>query len=173
MKNLKSLEKIEKKLIRSEKQKHENSLNQIRKIKSKLFPNQQLQERIDNLITYYNTYGEKFIETLKQELDPLDSNFLILSPLKDKNETRKNHYFRFWISIYTTYCRRVRELNIYCEIHPYNKIPSLNENVKSVILSGSPFSVRDKNCPIPNLEDIKGKIPLLGVCYGSFNILQK
>ena len=84
MKNLKSLEKIEKKLIRSEKQKHENSLNQVRKIKSKLFPNQQLQERIDNLITYYNTYGEKFIETLKQELDPLDSNFLILSPLKDK-----------------------------------------------------------------------------------------
>ena len=63
--------------------------------------------------------------------------------------------------------RRVRELNIYCEIHPYNKIPSLNENVKAVILSGSPFSVRDKNCPIPNLEDIKGKIPLLGVCYGA------
>lgn len=84
VKNLKSLEKIEKKLIRSEKQKHENSLNQIRKIKSKLFPNKQLQERIDNFITYYNTYGEKFIETLKEELDPLDSNFLILSPLKDK-----------------------------------------------------------------------------------------
>ena len=63
--------------------------------------------------------------------------------------------------------RRVRELNIYCEIHPYNKIPSLNENVKAVILSGSPYSVRDKNCPIPNLEDIKGKIPLLGVCYGA------
>ena len=68
--------------------------------------------------------------------------------------------------------RRVRELNIYCEIHPFNKIPSLNENVKAVILSGSPFSVRDKNCPIPNLEDIKGKIPLLGVCYG-LNICKK
>ena len=63
--------------------------------------------------------------------------------------------------------RRVRELNIYCEIHPYNKIPILNENVKAVILSGSPFSVRDQNCPIPNLENIKGKIPLLGVCYGA------
>tara|TARA_B100000683_G_scaffold193288_1_gene186277 strand:+ start:9688 stop:11223 length:1536 start_codon:yes stop_codon:yes gene_type:complete len=84
VKNLKSLEKIEKKLIRSEKQKHENSLNQIRKIKRKLFPNNQLQERIDNLIAFYNTYGEKFIKTLKEELDPLDSNFLILSPLKDK-----------------------------------------------------------------------------------------
>ena len=53
--------------------------------------------------------------------------------------------------------RRVRELNIYCEIHPFNKIPSLNEDVKSVILSGSPFSVRDENCPLPNLEDIKGR----------------
>ena len=84
VKNFKSLEKIEKKLIRFEKQKHESSLNQIRKIKSKLFPNNQLQERIDNVITYYNTYGEKFIETLKEELDPLDSNFLILSPLNDK-----------------------------------------------------------------------------------------
>ena len=60
----------------------------------------------------------------------------------------------------TTYCRRVRELNIYCEIHPFNKIPSLNKDVKSVILSGSPFSVRDENCPIPNLDDIKGKIPI-------------
>ena len=64
--------------------KYENSLNQIRKIKRELFPNNQLQERIDNLITFYNTYGEKFIETLKEELDPLDPNFLILSPLKDK-----------------------------------------------------------------------------------------
>ena len=63
--------------------------------------------------------------------------------------------------------RRVRELNIYCEIHPFNKIPSLNTDVKAVILSGSPFSVRDQNCPIPNLENIKGKIPLLGVCYGA------
>ena len=60
------------------------SISQIRKIKNKLFPNKQLQERIDNVITYYNTYGEKFIETLKEELDPLDTNFLILSPLKNK-----------------------------------------------------------------------------------------
>ena len=63
--------------------------------------------------------------------------------------------------------RRVRELNIYCEIHPYNKIPELTDNIKGVILSGSPFSVRDENAPFPNLEGIKGVLPLLGVCYGA------
>ena len=57
--------------------------------------------------------------------------------------------------------RRVRELNIYCEIHPYNKIPELTDNIKGVILSGSPFSVRDECAPIPNLEGIKGVLPLL------------
>ena len=69
--------------------------------------------------------------------------------------------------------RRVRELNIYCEIHPYNKIPELTDNLKGVILSGSPFSVRDKNAPIPNLEGIKGKLPLLGVCYGAQHLAHK
>ena len=63
--------------------------------------------------------------------------------------------------------RRVREMNIYCEIHPFNKIPNIDKDVKAVILSGSPFSVRDENSPNPNLENIKGKIPLLGVCYGA------
>lgn len=63
--------------------------------------------------------------------------------------------------------RRVRELNIYCEIHPYNKIPHLTEDLKGVILSGSPYSVRETNAPAPNLEAIKGKLPLLGVCYGA------
>ncbi len=63
--------------------------------------------------------------------------------------------------------RRVRELNVYCEIHPYNKIPVLDKSFKGVILSGSPFSVRDKNAPIPELENIRGKLPLLGVCYGA------
>ena len=69
--------------------------------------------------------------------------------------------------------RRVRELNIYCEIHPYNKIPELTDNLKGVILSGSPFSVRDENAPIPNLEGIKGKLPLLGVCYGAQHLAHK
>jgi len=63
--------------------------------------------------------------------------------------------------------RRVRELNIYCEIHPYNNMPELTANLKGVILSGSPHSVREENAPIPNLEAIKGKIPLLGICYGA------
>ena len=63
--------------------------------------------------------------------------------------------------------RRVRELNVYCEIHPFNKIPALDEDVKGVILSGSPASVRDEDAPMPDLSDIKGKLPLLGVCYGA------
>lgn len=63
--------------------------------------------------------------------------------------------------------RRVRELNVYCEIHPYNNYPAIDDTIKGVILSGSPFSVRDKNAPIPDLTKIKGKLPLLGVCYGA------
>jgi GMP synthase (glutamine-hydrolysing) len=63
--------------------------------------------------------------------------------------------------------RRVRELNIYSEIHPYNKMPEIDGSWKAVILSGSPHSVREENAPIPNLLVIKGKLPLLGVCYGA------
>ncbi|MBS1652812.1 MAG: glutamine-hydrolyzing GMP synthase [Bacteroidetes bacterium] len=63
--------------------------------------------------------------------------------------------------------RRLRELNVYCEIHPYNKIPQISKNIKGVILSGSPHSVREENPPKPLLSEIKGKIPLLGVCYGA------
>ncbi|MBK6282914.1 MAG: glutamine-hydrolyzing GMP synthase [Draconibacterium sp.] len=63
--------------------------------------------------------------------------------------------------------RKVRELNVYCEIHPFNHFPKIDENVKGVILSGSPFSVRDKDAPKLDLSEIKGKIPVLGVCYGA------
>ena len=63
--------------------------------------------------------------------------------------------------------RRVRELNIYSEIYPYNNIPEIDKDVKAVILSGSPFSVRDENYPVPDLEKIKGQLPLLGICYGA------
>jgi len=63
--------------------------------------------------------------------------------------------------------RRIRELNVYCEIYPYNHFPSPDENVKGVILSGSPSSVRDKNAPYPDLSKIRGIVPLLGVCYGA------
>ncbi len=68
--------------------------------------------------------------------------------------------------------RRIRELNVYCEIHPYNKIPDIDKNIKGVILSGSPFSVRDKEAPKPNLEGIRKQIPLLGVCYGAQYLAQ-
>ena len=63
--------------------------------------------------------------------------------------------------------RRVREINVYCEIHPWNKCPEMTENIKGVILSGSPFSVRDEKSPKPDLSAFKGKIPLLGVCFGA------
>lgn len=63
--------------------------------------------------------------------------------------------------------RRVRELNIYCEIHPYNKIPQDLSKFKAVILSGSPYSVRGEDALHPDLIQIKGKMPLLGVCYGA------
>ncbi|WP_299675057.1 glutamine-hydrolyzing GMP synthase [uncultured Tenacibaculum sp.] len=63
--------------------------------------------------------------------------------------------------------RRVRELNIYCEIHPYNKIPQNLNDFKAVILSGSPSSVRSDEAPHPDLSEIRGKKPLLAVCYGA------
>lgn len=63
--------------------------------------------------------------------------------------------------------RRVRELNVYCEIHPFNHMPEIDSDVKGVILSGSPASVRDEDAPKPDLSQIKGKLPLLGVCYGA------
>ncbi len=63
--------------------------------------------------------------------------------------------------------RRVRELNIYSEIHPFNKIPENIDDYKAVILSGSPFSVRGDQALHPDLSQIQGKKPLLGVCYGA------
>ena len=63
--------------------------------------------------------------------------------------------------------RRLRELNVYCEIHPYNKIPEITPDIKGVILSGSPHSVRQENPLKPDLSAIKGKLPLLGICYGA------
>ncbi len=63
--------------------------------------------------------------------------------------------------------RRVRELNVYCEIHPCTRIPEPDASVRGVILSGSPWSVRDERAPHPDLSAIKGRLPLLGVCYGA------
>jgi GMP synthase (glutamine-hydrolysing) len=63
--------------------------------------------------------------------------------------------------------RRVRELNVYCEIHPFNKVPALTPDIKGVILSGSPCSVRQENAPGVDLSLFRGKVPVLGVCYGA------
>jgi len=63
--------------------------------------------------------------------------------------------------------RKIRELNVYCEIHPFNKPPVTGSHIKGVILSGSPFSVRDPNAPKPDLLSYKGVVPILGICYGA------
>ena len=63
--------------------------------------------------------------------------------------------------------RRVRELNVYCEIHPYNHLPEGVEDFSAVILSGSPYSVRANDAPHPDLSLFRGKKPILAVCYGA------
>ncbi len=63
--------------------------------------------------------------------------------------------------------RKIRELNVYCEIHPFNKPLERGSHVKGLILSGSPFSVRDINAPKPDLTNFKGIVPILGICYGA------
>jgi GMP synthase (glutamine-hydrolysing) len=63
--------------------------------------------------------------------------------------------------------RRVRELNVYCDILPYNKLPTLTPDIKGVILSGSPFSVTQPDALRLDLSQIAGKTPILGICYGA------
>ena len=63
--------------------------------------------------------------------------------------------------------RRVRELNIYCEIFSYDNLPKKILEYSAVILSGSPFSVHSKNAPKIDITKIKGNLPILGICYGA------
>ena len=63
--------------------------------------------------------------------------------------------------------RKVRENNVYCDIYPFNHYPEPDESVKGVILSGSPSSVREPGAPVPDISGIKGKLPILGICYGA------
>ena len=63
--------------------------------------------------------------------------------------------------------RKVRELDTYCEIHPYNKLPELTDDVKGVIFSGSPYSCNAPDAPVPDLDAVKGRLPLLAICYGA------
>jgi GMP synthase (glutamine-hydrolysing) len=69
--------------------------------------------------------------------------------------------------------RRVRELNVYCEIHPYNKLPELENDIKGLIISGSPYSVNDGQAPEIDLDQFKQKMPVLGVCYGAQYLAKK
>ena len=69
--------------------------------------------------------------------------------------------------------RRVRELNVYCEIHPYNHVPDLSEDIKGVILSGSPCSVLEEDAPLIDLDVLYDSYPVLGVCYGAQLIAHK
>ncbi len=68
--------------------------------------------------------------------------------------------------------RKIRELNVYCEIHPCTHLPEFNDRVKGVVLSGSPFSVRDKQSPEIDVSKLRNRFPVLGICYGSQLIAQ-
>ncbi len=68
--------------------------------------------------------------------------------------------------------RRVRELNVYCEIHPFNHLPALDPSVKGIILSGSPFSVRQEDAPFIDLN-LLNEFPVLAICYGAQFIAQQ
>jgi GMP synthase (glutamine-hydrolysing) len=63
--------------------------------------------------------------------------------------------------------RRLRELNVYCEIHPYNNTPDLSPDIRGIILAGSPRSVNSKDMLTCNLPVIRGTLPILGICYGA------
>ena len=68
--------------------------------------------------------------------------------------------------------RRIREMHTYCEILPYNKFPEGDADVRGVVLSGSPFSVNQAEAFKPDLSGIRGKYPLLGICYGAQYLAQ-
>jgi len=78
-KNLKTLDELEKKMLKAFKQKNETSVSQIENIKTKLFPNNVLQERHDNFMSFYLKQGKSFIETLKKNLNLFDNRLIILS----------------------------------------------------------------------------------------------
>ena len=78
-KHLNNLEKIESKIVRLEKKRNQDAINQISKLKDQLFPNSKLQERVVNFLEFYLKDGDNFIEILKDNLNPLDPNFVILA----------------------------------------------------------------------------------------------
>ena len=68
--------------------------------------------------------------------------------------------------------RRVRELNVYSEIIPWHAFDGLSPDISGVILSGSPFSVREENAPSPDLSSLLGTVPVLGICFGAQYLAQ-
>ncbi len=74
----KSVDKLESRLMRAEKQKHDTALNQIRSLKEKLYPANGLQERYDNFLPFYMRYGRHFFEVLIEELNPLKEGFVVI-----------------------------------------------------------------------------------------------
>jgi GMP synthase (glutamine-hydrolysing) len=87
--------------------------------------------------------------------------------LNDNNFMEKIIILDFGSQTTQLIARRLRELNEYCEILPYNKFPEQTDNIKGVILSGSPFSVYDPTAFKTDLSSIRGKFPVLGICYGA------
>lgn len=63
--------------------------------------------------------------------------------------------------------RRIREMNVYCEIVPFDRIPAITPDVRGIILSGSPSSVTSENAPRPDLGGVPAGMPVLGICYGA------
>ncbi len=78
-KQLQSIDALEARVLKAEKQKHETSLNQLKAVQQKLFPNSGLQERIDNFLPIYLKHGEAFFDVLKENLNPLEKGFIIIS----------------------------------------------------------------------------------------------
>jgi uncharacterized protein YllA (UPF0747 family) len=74
-----SIDSIEKRMLKAEKDKHENSINQINSVLEKLFPNGSLQERFSNFFEFYLKYDSEFLESLYKELKPLDFRFTVIS----------------------------------------------------------------------------------------------
>ena len=66
--------------------------------------------------------------------------------------------------------RRIRELFIYCEISPFNNIPSDLDQFKAIVLSGSPFSVNQTDSPDIDLESLINGRPVIAICYGAQSV---
>lgn len=81
--------------------------------------------------------------------------------------TKKILIIDFGSQVTQLIARRIREMNVYCEIHPFNHLPEIGEEVSGIILSGSPCSVRQDDAPSIDISKFRGKIPLLGICYGA------